>query len=522
MDFNSFVYNNRLDHNVPIVLGIAKVEFRICASNEGEFGFDWFRVGDNGDNAFSKIVAQSQLNLLENEYERFTLLTPEHETYYVPYLCLFAPETVQKENQGVCEAKLSMRIKTFGEVEKIVFDYDKELLSVDVGNEEASVLTGKDINAIADYNLERFVRIRCIAKGDGFDDPQEIKVWAYPKEKPGAVSATHSNEHSEEGIKDEEGKFFTQDTKGDAKETNKIEKEKDIKEARKVLAGKILLPANSKRYRWKIKVVFIKVITNIEGESEVRYTSKGPSDAELSRLKKTFNHSLTLVEIEEKIKTLDLSENKDFKITKDKNGNDVFGRFIFHKGVDNVLNSEDYVDRRILEDRENFFKELRRLFFEQKGNEKYKNYYMAFYFAESTYDTYSLPDGKGHKTLAQTEGLNTKAVAVFNDAKDIDLTHEMLHSCGLRHPFSEKNWILFEKHMTDNIMDYVKPRKPKEPVEKTKVFTWKWQWRIVNPRLNVNVKGKKQATNKETTPQKNTSSAKKPTNKTTTAPNRNK
>jgi len=66
MDFNSFVYNNRLDHNVPIVLGMAKVEFRTCASDAGEFGFDWFRVGDNGDNAFSKIVAQSQLNLLEN------------------------------------------------------------------------------------------------------------------------------------------------------------------------------------------------------------------------------------------------------------------------------------------------------------------------------------------------------------------------------------------------------------------------------------------------------------------------
>lgn len=150
MDFNSFVYNNRLDHNVPIVLGMAKVEFRTCASDAGEFGFDWFRVGDNGDNAFSKIVAQSQLNLLENEYGRFTLLTPNHETYYAPYLCLFAPETVQKENQGACEARLSMRIKTFGEVEKIVFDYDKELLSVDVGNEEVNVLTEKDINAITD------------------------------------------------------------------------------------------------------------------------------------------------------------------------------------------------------------------------------------------------------------------------------------------------------------------------------------------------------------------------------------
>ena len=157
-----------------------------------------------------------------------------------------------------------------------------------------------------------------------------------------------------------------------------------------------------------------------------------------------------------------------------------------------------------------------------KGNEKYKNHYMAFYFAESTYDTYSLPDGKEHKTLAQAEGLNTKAVAVFNDAKDIDLTHEMLHSCGLRHPFSEKNWIMFEKHMTDNIMDYVRPHEKDEPIEQSKVFTWKWQWRIMNPRLNVNVKGKKQATNKGTTPQKNTSSAKKPTNKTTTAPNRNK
>lgn len=494
MDFNSFVYNNRLDHNIPIVFGMVKVEFRTCASDAGEFGFDWFRVGDNGDNAFNKIVAQSQLNLLENEYERFTLLTPRHETYYVPYLSLFAPETVKKEKQGVCDVILGMRFKTFGEVEKIVFDYDKELLSVDVGNEEANVLTGKEINAITDYNLERLVRIRCIAKGDGFDDAQEIKVWAYPKEKYNAVSATHPNEHSEE----------------------------DIKEARKVLAGKILLPANSKRYRWKIKVVFIKVMTNIEDESEVKYTSKGPSDAELSRLKKTFNHSLTLVEIEKEIKTLDLSENKDFKITKDKNGNDVFGRFIFHKGVDNVLNSEDYIDRRILEDRKGFFKELRRLFFEQKGNEKYKNHYMAFYFAESTYDTYSLPDGKEHKTLAQAEGLNTKAVAVFNGAKDIDLTHEILHSCGLKHPFSEENWIMFEKHMTDNIMDYVRPHEKDEPIEQSKVFTWKWQWRIMNPRLNVNVKGKKQATNKETTPKKNTSSAKKPTNKTTTAPNRNK
>lgn len=61
---------------------------------------------------------------------------------------------------------------------------------------------------------------------------------------------------------------------------------------------------------------------------------------------------------------------------------------------------------------------------------------------------------------------------------------------------------MFEKHMTDNIMDYVKPHEKDELIEQSKVFTWKWQWRIMNPRLNVNVKGKKQVTNKGTTPQK--------------------
>ena len=67
MNYNSFVYDQQLKTNAPMQMAYAIVEFRPLDSYDGDFGFDWFRVGDCGDKAFKDIII-SPLSQLENEF----------------------------------------------------------------------------------------------------------------------------------------------------------------------------------------------------------------------------------------------------------------------------------------------------------------------------------------------------------------------------------------------------------------------------------------------------------------------
>lgn len=73
---------------------------------------------------------------------------------------------------------------------------------------------------------------------------------------------------------------------------------------------------------------------------------------------------------------------------------------------------------------------------------------------------------KGDNAIMFTAGQNSKIIA-----------HEILHSGGLLHTFTNQNELTFEKYSTDNIMDY--SESPDAPVHIPTNGTWKWQWEIL-------------------------------------------
>ena len=463
MNYNSFVYDQQLKTNAPMQMAYAIVEFRPLDSYDGDFGFDWFRVGDCGDKAFKDIII-SPLSQLENEYKKFNVPDSENQEkfipYYIPYLSLYSDKvsaTVKEGEKPPYKAELRMSLRILSELEKIEFDYDEKYFSIKLDGKEQKVLPEKSLVPCEKHFLSYTIQITCrikeeataaTGKGqtkkttdtaeDGFRENKEIKVWAYP-------------------TGDKDGKY-------------------------RKLAGKIILPMNDSFHRGRKNVVFVKVKTDIEDTKTYPKSNNGVQDKEISRLKKALYQSLTYTATEKYSEILDLTDNNDFKIIR-KEGKEVFGKFIYQKGITKVPSGMDKnktTDKQLFQDHPKFFSTLRQLFLDLPKNTKYKNYIIAFYFEESTYDTFVLPSREWGLVPGQIEEIGKKTLAVFAKHYDDTLAHETLHACGLYHPFDKQSKHQFQKHMTDNIMDY-----RKDESEPFKTFTWAWQWKIVNQKLRI-------------------------------------
>ena len=459
MNYNSFVYDlaEETDYSIEVVHAV--VEFRPFQLGIS-FGFDWFRIGDYGDNAFSNIILpveplllesdrqehHSNLVSLEREYEQMRMVDA-HMTYYVPYLTLF-PEKysadIKDKEKPPYTAELKMSLMVIKDLEKIEFDFDKTLFSITIGGEERKDLPKDYLTCRKKDFLPETLCISCHATSaeDGFSEKKEIKVWAYLKDDTGLSSET----------------------------------------MKRKLAGKIIVLPNNKSHREEKKVVFVKVKTNIENRDGDDKSNNGVQDEEISRLKKALYQSLTYAATEKYSDVLDLTDNNDFKIIKE-GGKEVFGKFIYQKGVTQVpnnINKNDTTDRRLFIEHSEFFPTLRQLFLDLPENIKYKDHIIVFYFEESAYDTFTFPDGNNLATLGQTGGDHKKTIAIFIEHNESTLAHETLHACGLYHPFDKQSKHQFQKHMTDNIMDYRKYTN-----EPFKTLTWAWQWKIVNRKLRI-------------------------------------
>ena len=459
MNYNSFVYDlaEETDYSIEVVHAV--VEFRPFQLGIS-FGFDWFRIGDYGDNAFSNIILpveplllesdrqehHSNLVSLEREYEQMRMVDA-HMTYYVPYLTLF-PEKysadIKDKEKPPYTAELKMSLMVIKDLEKIEFDFDKTLFSITIGGEERKDLPKDYLTCRKKDFLPETLCISCHATSaeDGFSEKKEIKVWAYLKDDTGLSSET----------------------------------------MKRKLAGKIIVLPNNKSHREEKKVVFVKVKTNIENRDGDDKSNNGVQDEEISRLKKALYQSLTYAATEKYSDVLDLTDNNDFKIIKE-GGKEVFGKFIYQKGVTQVpnnINKNDTTDRRLFIEHSEFFPTLRQLFLDLPENIKYKDHIIVFYFEESAYDTFTFPDGNNLATLGQTGGDHKKTIAIFIEHNESTLAHETLHACGLYHPFDKQSKHQFQKHMTDNIMDY-----RKDTNEPFKTLTWAWQWKIVNRKLRI-------------------------------------
>jgi len=82
--------------------------------------------------------------------------------------------------------------------------------------------------------------------------------------------------------------------------------------------------------------------------------------------------------------------------------------------------------------------------------------------------------------LAGFAPIGGKKVVMFKDPIKTDIVHELFHSMGLFHSFSDSGQFTFEKNKTDNMMDYSDTATP--PI--TLKSTWRWQWKKLNRRIS--------------------------------------
>ncbi|WP_347218199.1 hypothetical protein [Chryseobacterium sp.] len=113
---------------------------------------------------------------------------------------------------------------------------------------------------------------------------------------------------------------------------------------------------------------------------------------------------------------------------------------------------------------------LDKIFFEDKKNEAYRDYYRVF----------MLPTSLGLNGIAEDVG-NVKTVVAFQNRNDSSTAHEILHAMGLYHTFDNDSPYTFKIYNTDNIMDYTHQTKnPKTKVWKSRFSTNKFQWKKIN------------------------------------------
>jgi len=255
----------------------ASVEFRTKISNnpyKGEFGFDWLRVGDNGDRAYEIIVeggyerpSNGDLNTeFENPDEAYKALKSEYRSlptqkvdtqYYVPYLNLFSQtfsNTIVTSPKPPFEAELRVLVEINEALSKLEFDYDHLYFDID-----KPILSDKSIRTKGD-SIDKTIKITC--KQD-FSINKEIKILAYP---------------------------LNSNNKKDAK-----------------VAGMVTLRRNGVLNRKTLNTVLIKVRTNISGVVEEGIFSNNEKD------NLRISHYQALIHGRTEFETLDLLNDQNFK-----------------------------------------------------------------------------------------------------------------------------------------------------------------------------------------------------------------
>lgn len=90
-------------------------------------------------------------------------------------------------------------------------------------------------------------------------------------------------------------------------------------------------------------------------------------------------------------------------------------------------------------------------------------------------------EGKGSGSYGQSEGIgsSSRKVIVYSDGlNDTTSAHELLHTTGLYHTFSNSGELTLTKFLTDNIMDYSDANDQKNTYPIPVVSLWKRQWNI--------------------------------------------
>jgi hypothetical protein len=431
----------------------------------GEFGFDWLRIGDNGEEPYESIITggyerptatdtntEFEYDLqLTKGIEAFKALQREYKSiptqklnkqYFAPYLNLFSKtysDTINTSPKPPYEADLRVLVQIDEALNKLEFDYDRTLFIID-----KPILSDNAIRTTKGESIDKTIKITCLRD---FSETQQIKVLAYP------VGET------------------------------------DKKKAK--LAGIIIVGRNDVSIRKEVKFVAVKVKTNINGIISIGSFS----NIEIDNLKNALYQSLITGKIEQyvakdtsgniivdsngsSIDYLDLTSDNNFKI-RNVAGVNTFGQFIYKKVNSNDTNIEGNLAEDYNYPNHDFHKYLKNIFLNNPLNLKYKNdnYFTIFSFGEDGYD---LAQG-------QIESVGMHNLVLFKTRDNCTMNHEGLHGLGLQHTHRndtpikevERKYIYPEygaghiKDTTDNVLSYLP----------TGITTWYWQWKIMLNKL---------------------------------------
>lgn len=470
-------------------MALATVEFRPDAAYNGEFGFDWLRVkGDpkpvKGDEASKQVLdsehesrlhvhpvksdepktsykdiilggyCDGKRNLTKDEaYERLkkeyrqvpiTFRKGEGSTYFVPYLNLYSEECVKGmlDLEGVpkpCyKATLRVLVDINEEVDRLEFDYDKDIFEIDM-----ATLTDKEKTQGKTESKDKTIEITC-KKSFGDENKGVIRVFAYPNgcaDKPMAEQVRLRS-----------------------------------------LAGKIMVGVNDEKAQKNMKFVLVRVKTIIgrkeqEGDFSFEHLHLLSNTLHQMYINPMFEQYAEEKEGENPLKSCSKQDPMTLDLTQGPYAEE-FAKYATCDGIDVSQIHENAEGKESMANQhpstENLACFLRRIFLKQFP--QYANCFTIFSLFDNGIKRIAgfcemTPDPKtGELTHYK------KNVVLFGDRKPTTLCHEVMHGLGLRHThfddetiLKEEKMYVFEKYTTDNIMSYASSRKT----------TWNWQWEIV-------------------------------------------
>jgi len=400
------------------------VQFRPHKEWKGEFGFDWFRLGDTmlfHDVAFPRIVSYQY-----HDYE-FTEIVDDSK-----------PDSINMHSgQFKPDEKMLNQLKQIYQPYTIPWKKIKNPKTGQLMAEEyfipwMSILKDKEVN------------LTCIAEIKEDADYLEFPPSDYFTFTPNRIDVKGKKNVAlnEENITIKCIKEFEKDQTIELKAFKKDARGETIE----AIAGKINVWANDISKQKEKDVVFIQIKTPD--------FSRGERSPNVSNEKKRINYCLE----QSYIKLSDQSDIVELDISKDKD----FYNFITNNEIDKEkrlggLDLEIYLKTKL----------------KGRYGDKYNNHFKAFYFEEKGHR------GKG-EDLGGYSSDDSDFVVAFSGRDDQTATHEILHSMGLAHTFTNKYTnpkalFTYMYQMTDNLMDYA------EYESKGKRSSlYYWQWKIIN------------------------------------------
>ncbi len=418
--------------------------FRPEDSWTGDFGFDWIRNGDTrvfndkNSNKFMDIVSKQYTdstyttlernpNKYKGSFKKDPALFDSLKQMYNPFEVTWKQTTDASGNQvneNHCTEWLTLKKGDKATV-KIQIDVTEKGDYLEFEDNPNFTISPKKIDISGKGGTKKLNDVISIECKNEFSNDEEIILKAYIEEQ-------------EEGV----------------------------------LAGKLNVWANDSTKHKQKKVVFVQIKTDILGTG-------APNIANASNEKTRINKYLSQAYIQ-------LHPNSDI-IDLDLTGDTDFPRFVKTGKVQKIsdlvpaIPATTTTPAKPAIPRENLIDYLKAKL-ANIDNDKYANYFKAFYFAEDGY----------HSSGGNLSGYSAPGadyVVVFKSANDQTAVHEFLHSFSLPHTFTNKEAsgsasaeCTYAAKKTDNLLDY-SHNIASDPNNNNRCSLYYWQWKVANNSL---------------------------------------